>query len=68
MVFGLTSSSFLIIGTIWHHLSKYEQSHPVFLEKFFKDIDVDDSTSGTETVNEVKKFYVAAKSVCQQQA
>ena len=63
VVFGLTSSPFLLNGTIRHHLLKYEKSHPVFLERFLKDIYVDDSTSGAETVNEGKKFYVTAKSI-----
>ena len=42
---------------------KYEKSHPVFLERFLKDIYVHDSTSGAEAVNEGKKFYVTAKSI-----
>ena len=63
VVFGLTNSPFLLNGTIRHHLLKYEKFHPVFLERFLKDSYVDDSTSSAETVNEVKKFYVTAKSI-----
>ena len=63
VVFGLTNSPFLLNGTIRHHLLKYEKSHPVFLGRFLKDIYVGDSTSGAETVNEGKHFYVTAKSI-----
>ena len=64
VVFGLTSSPFLLNGSIRHHLLKYEKSHPVFFGRFLKDIyDVDDSSSGAETMNEGKKFYVTAKSI-----
>ena len=63
VVFELTCSPFLLNGTIRHHVLKYEKSHPVLLERFLKDIYVDDSTLGAETVNEGKNFYVTAKSI-----
>ena len=63
VLFGLTRSPFLLNGAIRHHLLEYDKSYTVFLERFLKDIYVDDSTSGAETVNEGKNFYVTAKSI-----
>ena len=47
VVFGVTSSPFLLNGTIRHHLNLY----------------VDDTTSGVSTVEEGKIFYEKAKNI-----
>ena len=48
-------------GTIRHHFLKYEPACPKFVEKFLKDLYVDDASSGANTVNERKEFYDLAK-------
>ena len=50
VVFGLTSSPFLLNATIRHPLSKYIQFERNFVEKFLEDlIYVDHLTSGTKS-------------------
>ncbi|XP_066930927.1 uncharacterized protein [Clytia hemisphaerica] len=50
VVFGLTSSPFLLNGTIRQHMSKYLESDKAFVEQFLSDLYVDDITTGTDTV------------------
>ena len=54
VVFGLTSSPFLSNATIRHHLSKYIQFERNFVEKLLEDFYVDDTTSGTKSIEEDK--------------
>ena len=63
VVFGVTSSPFLLNGTIRHHLNKYAEQEKTFVEKFLEDLYVDDTTSGTQTVEEGKIFYEKAKHI-----
>ena len=63
VVFGLTSSPFLLNGTIRHHLIKYQNDWSEFAAKFLRDLYVDDSTTGCETVAEGIEFFEKAKSV-----
>ena len=50
VVFGLTSSPFLLNGTIRHHLQQYENNDKEFVDKFLSDLYDDDTTSGCSTV------------------
>ena len=61
VVFRLTISPFLLNATIRHHLSKCIQFERNFVEKFLEDLYVDDTTSGTKSIEEGKGFYVKAK-------
>ena len=61
VVFGVTSSPFLLNGTIRHHLSKYLSSDQQFVERLLEDLYVDDVTSGTKTIEQGKEFYEKAK-------
>ena len=61
-VFGLTSSPFLLNGTI-RHTKKYEKSNSKFLKRFIEDLYVDDITSGTESVMKGKEFYKKSKTI-----
>ena len=46
VVFGLICSPFLLNATVKHHASKYSTKWKYFVEKFLRDLYVDDSTSG----------------------
>ena len=50
VVFGITSSPFLLNGTIRHHYLKYELAYPKFVENFLEHLYADDATSGANTV------------------
>ena len=58
VVFGLICSPFLLNATVKHH-AKWKH----FVEKFLRDLYVDDSTSGFDTVFAAYDFYLKAKSV-----
>ncbi|XP_066925606.1 uncharacterized protein [Clytia hemisphaerica] len=62
VVFGLTSSPFLLNGTIRQHMSKYLESDKAFVEQFLSDLYVDDITTGTDTVESGKIFCEKALS------
>ena len=49
VVFEVTSSPFLLNGTIRHHLSKYLSCEEQFVEKLLEDLYVDNVRSRTET-------------------
>ena len=61
VIFGLTSSPFLLNATIRHHLSKYIQFERNFIEKFLEDLYGDGTTSDTKSIEEGKEFYVKTK-------
>ena len=63
VVFGVTSSPFLLNGTIMHHLFKYLSCHQQFVKRLLEDLYVDDVTSGTKTIERRKGFYEKAKSI-----
>ena len=63
VVFGITSSPFLLSGTIRHHLEQYLESDKELIEKFLKDTYVDDTIPGCQTVEEGKKFYDRIKEI-----
>lgn len=51
VVFGVTSSPFLLNGTIRQHLRKYEHEKG-FVKRFLEDLYVDDTASGCNSVEE----------------
>ena len=59
VVFGITSSPFLLNGTIRHQFLKYEPAYPKFVEKFLEDLYVDDATSEPNIVTEGKKIMTS---------
>ncbi|XP_065650968.1 uncharacterized protein LOC136079173 [Hydra vulgaris] len=50
VVFGLTSSPFLLNATLKHHLNKYLKNDKIFIERLIDNLYVDDIASGCETV------------------
>ena len=63
VVFGVTSSPFLLNGTIRHHLNKYVAQNLQLIAKLLRDIYVDDVLSGVETVEEGLSFYCEVKKI-----
>ena len=63
MVFGVTSSPFLLGATIKSHVTKYvvAQIVVVALEKLLRDVYVDDVATGSCTMEEGLKFYFESK-------
>ena len=57
VVFGLTSSPFLLNDTIRKHWEQYLNDNRAFVKKFLEDLYIDDTTSGCEDVDEGKYFY-----------
>ena len=60
-IFGVTSSPFLLGGTVKHHMSTYESEDPKFVQKFLNSLYVDDMLGGDENVPNAFKFYCLAK-------
>ena len=46
VVFGVTSSPFLLKATIRHHVTKYEANDPQFVSDFLTSLYVDDFNGG----------------------
>ena len=61
VVFGVSSSPFLLNATIAHHIGQYELVDPAFVEKFSENIYVDDLSAGGTDVDETYEFYVKSK-------
>ena len=47
VVFGVSSSPFLLNATIAHHIGQYKSVDPAFVEKFSENIYVDDLSAQT---------------------
>ena len=59
-VFGVTSSTFLLEGTIQHHCSRMVEQRVTnleFVEKFLQNLYVDDSMGGVQSVAEGVDWY-----------
>ena len=62
VVFGVTASPFLLNATISHHLNKYKESDPGFVEKFSRSMYVDGVISGAENPEDPYKLYENSRS------
>ncbi|KAK2546895.1 hypothetical protein P5673_033374 [Acropora cervicornis] len=62
VVFGVTSSPFLLNGTVRHHVSNYEVEDPQFVNDFLSSLYVDDFNGGKDSVPEAFQLYTKAKS------
>lgn len=62
VVFGVSSSPFLLNATIRYHMEGYKDREPQFIEKFQRSIYVDDLTFGGDNDEEVFGLYKRAKS------
>ena len=63
VVFGVTSSPFLLNATIRHHVTKYEAYHPQFVSDFLTSLHGDDFKMGTDSVPEAFQLYTKARSI-----
>ena len=61
VVFGVSSSPFLLNVTIKHHIEQYKEADPEFVEKFLRSIYVDDLSSGASKVDAAYELYLKSK-------
>ena len=55
--FGLRCSPFLAVGTVQHHLLKYEADYPSLVKEMIESTYIDDMMTGTETEDEALEIY-----------
>ena len=63
VVFGVTSSPFLLNATIRHHVTKYEAYHPQFVSDFLTSLHGDDFKREKNSVPEAFQLYTKARSM-----
>ena len=61
VLFGLSSSLFLLSGTLIPHARNYASFDPEFILHFIESLHVDDLISGLDLLQEVEKFYLTCK-------
>ena len=61
IVFGVSSSPFLLNDTIKHHIEQYKEADPEFVETFVRSICVDDLSSGASEVDTAYELYLKSK-------
>ena len=61
VVFGVTSSPFLLNATVKHHVERYEEEDPEFVETFLRSVYVDDLSTGGDTDEEAYRLYIKSK-------
>ena len=62
LVFGVSPSPFLLSGTLEHHVKKYQDVDPEFVQRFLSGLYVDDLSSGDESVDKSLQLYLKSKS------
>jgi len=63
VVFGVSSSPFLLNATIRHHLNKYLSSHPELVSSILQSIYVDDIVFGADSEEEAFTLYKESKAL-----
>ena len=61
VVFGVSSSPFLLNATISHHIETFRETDPEFVDKFLSSIYVDDLVSGGNDVQSTYEFYLKSR-------
>ena len=63
VVFGVSSSPFLLNAMIKHHLERYKKEFPEFIQTFLRSVYVDDVSFGAEDDNSTYELYLKSKNV-----
>ena len=63
VVFGITSSPFLLNGIVRHHLSDYLEKEQDIVQRIMDDLYVDDLVSGCNELEEGKALYDRSKAI-----
>ena len=63
VVFGVSSSPFLLNATIRYHLEAHLENHPFIVERLLKSFYVDDVITGASTEDEAFSLYQMAKEI-----
>ena len=61
ILFGLTSSPFLLEATIDKHISEHENTDILLKDKLKNSLHVDDLNAGADSIEDAKTFYDSAK-------
>lgn len=61
VVFGVCSSPFLLNATLKHHIERYKNEDPEFVDQFLHSIYVDDLSSGATDNNAAYEPYLKGK-------
>ena len=61
VVFGVNSSPLLLNATIEHHMRKYQEIDPSFMDKFLSSVYVDDISLGSNNVESTYELYLKSK-------
>ena len=61
VMFGVSSSPFLLNATIDNHMEKFKSIDQPFVQKFRRSIYVDDLTAGSHNVESAFQFYLKSK-------
>ena len=63
VVFGVSSSPFLLNATIRHHLERYEAAQPDLIKKLLKSLYVDDLATGAEDEEQAFQMFTMSKEI-----
>ena len=63
VVFGVSSSPFLLNSTIRYHLERYRDSHPELIKRLVDSFYVDDVVTGAPTEDEAFQLYTDSKKI-----
>ena len=58
VVFGVCSSSFLLNATLKHHIERYKNEDPEFVDHFLRSVYVDDLSSDAADNNPAYELYL----------
>ena len=62
-MFGVTSSPFILRGTLQYHISRYEEEDTEIVKKLLESFYVDDFNSGEESVEQAFELYLKSKKI-----
>ncbi len=63
VVFGLSSSPFLLNATIRHHLESYEATQPDLVKKIMRSLYVDDLATGADDEEQAFQMFTMSKEI-----